>query len=113
MDTQSILDTTIQAALDIKALGLVEINMEGKSPLTDFLVICHGTSTAHTQGIADKIASNLKKRKVLPLGTEGDEQGEWILLDYNSVVVHIFLEEVRELYRLEELHQEFPIRKIE
>lgn len=107
METKRLLNEIIRSASDLKALEIVDIDVEGRSSLTEFIVICHGTSTAHARGIADRIDQNLKKSKVLPLRTEGYEVGEWILIDYNAVIVHVFLEGVRERYSLEEIF-EFP-----
>lgn len=110
METQQLLNLITETALDIKALELSVFDMEGKSAISDYLVICHGTSTAHTQGIADNIALTLKKKGEMPLGIEGLNEGRWILIDYNTVIIHIFLEEVREQYNLEEIYQTFPKR---
>lgn len=112
MATDSILMSIIQAAEDVKPLKMLQIDMEGKSSLTDFIIICHGTSTAHTKGIADKIELSLKQQSILPLGIEGRENGEWILLDYNSIIVHIFLQEIREYYQLEALYDDSPKKNI-
>ncbi|MCP4297444.1 MAG: ribosome silencing factor [Proteobacteria bacterium] len=103
METKRLLNEIIRSAADLKALDIVDIDVEGRSSLAEFIVICHGTSTAHTKGIADRIDQNLKKNKILPLRTEGYEVGEWILIDYNSIIVHLFLEEVRHRYSLEEI----------
>lgn len=112
MSTEKLLREITRAALDVKALDLVEIDVEGRSSVAEFIVICHGTSTAHTQGIANKIYMNVKKnQQELPLGVEGEENGEWILMDYNSVIVHVFLEEVRGEYQLEELFREPKTRE--
>jgi ribosome-associated protein len=111
MDTNSLLTAITEKANDIKALDLVVIDMDGKSAITEYLVICHGTSTAHTQGIADNISLTLKKRDVLPLGIEGMGEGRWILMDYNSVIVHIFQEDVREEYSIEEIYNAYPKRE--
>jgi len=110
METTDLLSTITEAAADIKALDMITFDLEGKSSLTEFVVICHGTSTAHTKGIADKIVYTLKRNNLLPLGIEGAENGEWILMDYNAVIVHIFLQEMREHYQIEELFQEFNQR---
>lgn len=110
MENKKLLDTIVSAAEDIKARDIVVFDMEGKSAISDYLVICHGTSRAHVQGIADKISITLKKEKILPLGIEGQEEGRWILVDYNSVIVHIFQEAVREQYNIEEIYQTFPKR---
>jgi ribosome-associated protein len=105
MDTSLILRTVCQSALDLKALNLIKINLEGKSSISDFLVICHGTSSTHVKGITNNISLTMKKSDILPLGVEGYDAGEWILMDYDSVIVHIFREDIRERYRLENLYQ--------
>lgn len=110
METQSLLTSITETAEDIKALDLVVIDMEGKSAITDYLIICHGTSTAHSQGIADNIHLTLKKKGIHPLGIEGQEEGKWILIDYNTVIIHIFLEDIREQYNLEEIYNTYPKR---
>ena len=102
------LDTITRTTQDIKALNIVTFDMEGKSSISDFVFICHGTSTAHTRGIADKINLTLKKEGELPMGIEGYEEGQWILIDYNSVIVHIFLKDVRDRYSLEEIYNTYP-----
>ncbi len=111
MDTNSLLTAITEKANDIKAIDIVVIDMDGKSAITEYLVICHGTSTAHTQGIADNISQTLKKNAVLPLGIEVMGEGRWILMDYNSVIVHIFLEDVREEYSIEEIYNTYPKRE--
>jgi ribosome-associated protein len=113
MDSPSTLSQISKAALDLKAQELVQIDLEGKSSLADFILICHGTSTAHAKGIADKISLNLKQVGILPLGIEGYESGDWILMDFNSVIIHIFLEETRALYDLEQLYHNFNIQRLE
>jgi len=113
MDTKRLLNEIIHSASDVKALDLVEMDVEGKSSVADFIVICHGTSTAHVKGISTKIEMNLKKHKLLPLGVEGYDTGEWILMDYNSVIVHIFLEEIRGNYQLEELYNPPRLGQVE
>jgi ribosome-associated protein len=104
MDTQTLLDLITSTAEDLKALDPAQFDMEGKSSVSDFVFICHGTSTAHTRGIADKIGLTLKKAGELSMGIEGLEGGQWILIDYNTVIVHIFLKDVREQYSLEEIY---------
>ncbi len=108
MDTQTLLDFVAQTADDLKALDPLLFDMEGKSSVSDFVFICHGTSTAHTRGIADKIGLVLKKEGELPLGIEGMEEGQWILIDYNTVIVHIFLKDIRKQYSLEEIYNTSP-----
>ena len=87
--------------------------MAGKSSLADYILICHGTSTTHVRGIADRISLDLKKEGLLPLGVEGYESGEWILLDYNTAVIHVFLEENRGFFDLEEVYKDFETTTFE
>ncbi len=113
METPYLLTKITQSALDLKANNLIQFDMNGKSSLCDYIVICHGTSTAHSKGIADRISFDLKKDGLLPLGIEGHEEGVWILIDFNTVIVHVFLEETREMYSFEELYQDCPSQTIE
>lgn len=104
MDTQELLSEIKQSVEDIKGLDISVLDVKEKSSYADYLVICHGTSTAHAKGISEKVEMNLKKKhRQLPLGVEGFNEGSWILMDYNAVIVHIFEESVREDYQLEEL----------
>ena len=113
MKAPFLLTKIIEAALDLKAQNLIQIDMEGRSSLSDYILICHGTSTAHAKGISDKINVSLKHEGVLPLGIEGYSEGEWILLDYNEVIVNVFIEESRQLYDLEELYQDHQLQTFE
>jgi len=113
METSTILETVIQSALDLKALNLIQIDMEERSSLSDYILICHGTSSAHAQGIADKINMTMKKMDHLPMGIEGYEDGSWILIDCSSVIIHIFTEDNRLKYNLEELYTDFKTTEIQ
>lgn len=108
MEEPFILNKIKQATLDQKAIDPIQFDMEGKSSLADYILICHATSTAHAKGIADKVLANLKQEGVAPLGIEGYDSREWILLDFNTVILHIFLEETRETFMLEDIYQDFP-----
>lgn len=113
METKELLENIQKIASDIKALEPVVIDLEGKSSIAEFLFICHGTSTAHIQGIAENIELGLKKDDLYPLGVEGRSEATWILMDYNSVLVHIFLEETRSDYSLEDLYKDSPKHRLE
>ena len=73
------------------------------SSVADYVLICSGDSTKQVQAIASNVEDGLRAKKVRPLCVEGYETGQWILLDYADVVVHVFLEPVRTLYDLEGL----------
>lgn len=82
--------------------------MRKASNLCDYFFICSANSTRQAKAIADGITEPLKKKNLRPWHTEGYNEGRWILLDYNAVVVHIFHNEVRSFYRLERLWGDTP-----
>jgi ribosome-associated protein len=75
---------------------------------TDFFVICSGRSSRQTKAIGDEIRLKMKRKGVIPSRTEGEQRGDWILMDYLSVVLHVFAPESRDFYRLEVLWKEAP-----
>ena len=105
-----------QAALvarDRKALDLVVLDVQGVCGVADFFLLCSGRSTTHIRTIADAIADGLRAEGVRPLHTEGVPDSGWVLLDYGSLLVHIFLEDTRAYYALERLWGDAPSLSIE
>ncbi len=74
----------------------------------DYFIICAGGSHRHVLALAQHVEEALAQAGVKPLGVEGLEEGQWVLLDYNSMVIHIFLQPLREFYNLEDLWSEAP-----
>ncbi len=96
--------------LDITCLNLAKIN----STVCDYFVVCHGTSNTHVNAIAESIEDQVNKHIGLkPRRREGFINAEWILLDYLDVVVHVFQQQVREYYKLEDLWADAPASMIE
>lgn len=94
----------VHAALEeMKAKDAVEIDVRGKTSVTDYLVVVSGTSTRHVKSVADEVVRFAKKLGVMPLGVEGEREAEWVLVDLADVVVHVMLPRVREFYALERL----------
>ncbi len=94
----------VHSALEeIKARDTVEIDVRGKTSVCDFMVIASGTSTRHVKSIADEVVRFAKKLDLLPLGVEGEQEAEWVLVDLGDVIVHVMLPRVREFYALERL----------
>lgn len=91
-----------------KAEEIVILDMRELCSYTDFFVIASGRSSRQTRAISDEIRMQLKKQGALPLRVEGEQQGDWVLMDYLSVIVHIFTPEARDFYRLEVLWKEAP-----
>ena len=103
MDSEQKLDLISNAMEDKKAHDLVVMDLRGKTLIADFFVICTGTSKIHCRAIADGLLETMKENGFKGVRSEGYEQGTWILLDYADVVVHIFAQEEREFYNLEDL----------
>lgn len=102
----------VNASLEKKANNIVVMNVRELSAFTDYFVICSGASDRQVQAIASAIRENMKKKGLLPLGVEGENHGQWVLMDYEDVVVHIFYEPVREFYEIERLWSEAPTMKV-
>jgi ribosome-associated protein len=95
-------------AADRLATEIVILDMRGVVTYTDYFVICSGRNPRQTQGIAEHIHEELKREQLLTRRIEGHRQGDWILLDYLDVVVHVFTPEARAFYRLEALWGQVP-----
>ena len=89
-----------------KGITPVILGVKGLCGFADYFVICSGTSRRHVMALAQHLEEELARAGVKPLGVEGLQDGHWILLDFNDVVVHIFLQPMREFYDLEGLWAE-------
>lgn len=102
--TVAALRRQVIAALEsLKAKDVREIDVRGRTSIADLLVIASGTSARHVKSIADEVTRFAKQAGVMPLGVEGEQEGEWVLVDLGDVIVHIMLPRVREFYGLERL----------
>jgi ribosome-associated protein len=98
----------IQTALQKKPMNPIGLQVEGICSFTEYFLILSGNSTRQTQALADHLRTALGKKGLRPLGVEGEEAGQWILMDYDEVVVHIFLDSIREFYDVEGLWIDAP-----
>ena len=88
---------------DDKAMDVVAIPLAGKSSIADYMVIASGTSSRQLMAMADHLGKTLKDNGVKNTGTEGAQQGDWILIDAGDIIVHLFRPEVRDFYQLEKM----------
>ena len=88
---------------ELKARDVREIDVRGKTGITDYMVIASGTSTRHVKSIADEVMKYAKRMGNPPIGIEGEREAEWVLVDLGDVIVHVMLPRVREIYALERL----------
>ena len=92
-----------EAAADKKAEDVVVLDVQKISGFCDYFVIASASSLKKTKAISDYIADTLAEQKIKPRSIQGKQDSQWILLDYNDVVVHIFYHEIRAFYNLEKL----------
>jgi len=97
-----------EAALDKKAVDLVVLDVAALTSIADYLVICTGRSDRQVQAIAQAIDEHLRQHGHRPIAIEGMNRGQWVLLDYADVIVHVFYKPVREFYDLERLWEHAP-----
>ncbi len=103
MDAEELKQAVIEALDDMKAVNPVVLDVTGLTDVMDYLVIASGTSNRHVKSLADNVSMELKKRGMRPLGVEGEDAGEWVLVDFGDVVVHVMLPATRDFYDLERL----------
>jgi ribosome-associated protein len=103
-DSQALARRIVDIVSDKQAEDVVMLDLREASIITDYFVLCSGTSDRQIKAITDEVVQTVsRENKQKPLRTEGKADSEWILLDYGSVVVHIFSPEMRDLYRLEKV----------
>lgn len=103
MNAEQLVETATAALEDLKAVNTVTLDVRGLTDVMDYLVISSGTSNRHVKSLADNVAVEAKKRGARPIGTEGEDAGEWVLVDFGDVVVHVMLPATRDFYDLERL----------
>lgn len=102
--TTAVVRQQVLNALDeLKAKDIREIDVRGKTSIADLLVIASGTSARHVKSIADEVVKFAKQAGVMPIGVEGEQEAEWVLVDLGDVIVHVMLPRIREFYGLERL----------
>lgn len=103
MEGRKLLDFITHTLDQDKAEDIVSIDLHGKSEVADFMVICSGRSTRQVSAMAEKLADTLKRDHGIFSRLEGQDQGDWVLIDTGDVIVHIFRPEVRDFYQLEKM----------
>ena len=109
LSPRALADAVVEAAEDKKAEDIVVLNVSEITTIADLFVICSGRSERQVQAIADGIREKATDAGTAPLGVEGYSAGRWVLIDLGAVVVHAFVPEERQLYRLERLWGDAPV----
>lgn len=103
MNTDNLLKLVLSTLDDGKGRDITVVDVRGKTGMTDFMVVASGTSERHVKALAGHVAEEAKKNATLPLGVEGEDVGEWVLVDLGDVIVHVMKPQSREFYQLEKL----------
>lgn len=103
----------VEALEDVKGTDIKVLDVQGLTSVTDWMVICTGTSNRHTKSLAENVIDMAKQSGNRPLGIQGTETGEWVLVDLGHVVVHVMLAQARAFYQLEKLWDLKPPVEIE
>jgi ribosome-associated protein len=94
---------SVQSAANKKAETIKILDLKSESSFTEYFMICSGTSDRQVQAIADSIVIDLKESGFAPISVEGYREGRWVIVDYGDVVIHVFLDALRDFYDLEQL----------
>ena len=103
LTSKELVAVAVQALDSKKGKGIRALHTEDQTSLADYFVICNGTSSTQVKALADAVEEAMTKQGEEPHHIERHRGGEWTLLDYSAVVVHVFTEEAREFYSLERL----------
>lgn len=102
--TKSMLQSVVLDALaDMKALDVKMLDVRGLTDIADQMVIASGTSDRHVRAVAQRVVEKVKEAGLRPHGVEGQQDGDWVLIDLSEMIVHVMLPRVREFYGLEKL----------
>ena len=108
MKTQELTDLVVAALDDMKGLDIRVFDVSSVTPITDRMVIVTGRSDRHVKSLAQSVAVSAKAADHAPRGTEGQRQGDWVLVDLGDVVVHVMQPQARAFYQLEKLWDVTP-----
>ena len=103
LDSEALAETVVAALEDAKAQDIRLIDVRHLTSLTDYMVVASGTSDRHVKSVASSVVDTLKAAGRRPLGVEGENDGEWVLVDLQDALVHVMLPRIRDFYNLEKL----------
>ena len=105
-ENKSLLQAILKALEDIQATDVTVIDVSQQTTITDTMVICSGRSSRHVKAIAENIMEHMKAQGMPSLHQHGLQSGDWVLVDFGDVIVHVMQPESRSFYNLEELWQQ-------
>lgn len=109
MTPEALRNLIVGALEDRKGRDVVAVDVTGVSDVTDYMIIASGTSNRHVKALVDNVVEAATSAGVRPLGVEGRETHEWVLVDVGDALVHVMQSETRDFYDLERLWAELPV----
>lgn len=103
MDSENLKTFIVEQLEDAKAQHINVIDVQQKTAITDTMIICSGTSSRHVKSIATQLVQKAKEIGKMPLGVEGENTSEWVLVDFGDAIVHVMQANVRDYYQIEKL----------
>lgn len=103
MNSEELSALVVAALDDVKAKDIVTLDVRKMTSVTDYMIVASGTSNRHVKALIESVADKAREAGHRPIGIEGEEGSEWVLLDLQDALVHVMLPKVREFYNLEKL----------
>ena len=113
LNSEEVRALAVAALEELKGVDVTVIDIMGKSSIADAMLIATGTSQRHVRSLAENVRMSAKDAGHPPLGVEGDDRSDWVLVDLGDVIVHVMTEEKREFYALEKLWSVGPDEEVE
>jgi len=108
MQTEELKSVVVEALEELKADNICVLDVKDKTSVTDYMVIASGTSNRHVKSLAENLLMEIKEKGGKPIGIEGAEASDWVLVDLGEVVVHVMLPAARTFYDLESFWRDGP-----
>ena len=110
MNSEQLSALVVEALEELKGKDIVKLDVRNLTTVTDYMIVASGSSNRHVKSLADAVAAKSKAAGHRPAGVEGENGGEWVLLDLGDTLVHVMLPRVREFYNLEKLWSLSPVK---
>lgn len=109
MQSKEILELVYKVIENAKGRDIRVLDVRNISDIADYMIVASGTSSRHVSSVADRIVDELKDHGCRPMGVEGRQSGDWVLIDYGDVIAHIMRPQIRDFYNLEKLWDTSPV----
>ena len=111
MELNALKEAVVHALEEAKATDINIIDVREQTTITDLMIVCTGRSSRHVNGVSGSLVTAMKKLKLDYIKTEGEQEGEWAIVDLADIVVHIMLPTAREFYQLEDLWEPIKLQR--